>query len=93
MFFNNVGLVDVAVVYHVIIVENGHGELKKFEVVLVGCVLRTAGSFQFYTWGQAVCHEDDVVGVVVDRDGADLVDGGVDVVLVDVLLLRLHYLM
>ena len=35
---------------------------------------------------QPVAADDDVVGVVVDGDGAEAVDGGVDVVLVDALL-------
>ena len=40
--------------------------------------------------GEAVGHEQDVVGVLVDRDGAEFVDGGVDVVLVDALLSGLN---
>ena len=35
--------VDV-VVYHVTIVAIGHGLLKKFLSMVIGCVLRTAGS-------------------------------------------------
>ena len=34
----------VVVVYHVTIVAIGHGLLKKFWPLLLGCVLRTAGS-------------------------------------------------
>ena len=33
----------VVVVYHVAIVANGHGLLKKFWLLVLGCVLRTAG--------------------------------------------------
>ena len=35
---------DVIVVYHVTIVAIGHGLLKKFWPLVIGCVLRTAGS-------------------------------------------------
>ena len=35
----------VVVVYHVTIVAIGHGFLKKFWPIVIGCVLRTAGSF------------------------------------------------
>ena len=35
---------DVVVVYHVTIVEIGHGLLKKFWPLVIGFVLRTAGS-------------------------------------------------
>ena len=34
----------VVVVYHVTIVAIGHGLLKKFWPLVLGCVLRTAGS-------------------------------------------------
>ena len=34
----------VVVVYHVSIVAIGHGLLKKFGPLVLGCVLRTAGS-------------------------------------------------
>ena len=34
----------VFVVYHVTIVAIGHGLLKKFWPMVIGCVLRTAGS-------------------------------------------------
>ena len=34
----------VVVVYHVTIVAKGHGLLKKFWTLVMGCVLRTAGS-------------------------------------------------
>ena len=34
----------VVVVYHVTIVAIGHGLLKKFWPMVIGCVLRTAGS-------------------------------------------------
>ena len=40
----NPTLVHVVVVYHVTIVTIGHGLLKKFWPLLLGCVLRTAGS-------------------------------------------------
>ncbi len=43
-----------------------------------------------HTWSKTVGHKDDVVGVVVHRYGAQLVHGGVDVVLVDPTLPRLH---
>ena len=33
------------VVYHVTIVVSGHGLLKKFWPFVIGCVLRTAGSY------------------------------------------------
>ena len=35
---------DVVVVYHITIVVTGHGLLKKFWPLVLGCVLRTAGS-------------------------------------------------
>ena len=37
-------LQNVIVVYHVTIVAIGHGLLKKFGPLVIGCVLRTAGS-------------------------------------------------
>ena len=37
-------IMNVVVVYHVIIVAIGHGLLKKFWPLVLGCVLRTAGS-------------------------------------------------
>ena len=40
----NKELRDVVVVYHVTIVAIGHGLLKKFWPMVIGCVLRTAGS-------------------------------------------------
>jgi hypothetical protein len=43
-----------------------------------------------YTWSKTVGHKDDVVGVIIHRYGAQLVHGGVDVVLVDPTLPRLH---
>ena len=36
--------INVIVVYHVTIVAIGHGLLKKFWPLVLGCVLRTAGS-------------------------------------------------
>ena len=39
----------VVVVYHVTIVATGHGFLKKFWPLALGCVLRTAGSYLFET--------------------------------------------
>ena len=41
---SNFRLAGVVVVYHVTIVAIGHGLLKKFLPLLLGCVLRTAGS-------------------------------------------------
>ena len=38
------GSLYVVVVYHVTIVAIGHGSLKKFWPLVIGCVLRTAGS-------------------------------------------------
>ena len=38
---------DVVVVYHVTIVASGHGELNKFGPLVIGCLLRTAGSFLY----------------------------------------------
>ena len=35
---------DVVVVYHVTILAIGHGLLEKFWPMVIGCVLRTAGS-------------------------------------------------
>ena len=40
----NVSFGSVVVVYHVTIVAIGHGLLKKFWPLVLGCVLRTAGS-------------------------------------------------
>ncbi len=40
-------------------------------------------------WCKAVGHEDDVIGFVVDRNGAELVHCSLDVVFVDSLLPRL----
>ena len=37
-------ILHVVVVYHVTIVAVGHGLLKKFWPLVIGCVLRTAGS-------------------------------------------------
>ena len=37
-------IVVVVVVYHVTIVAIGHGLLKEFWALVLGCVLRTAGS-------------------------------------------------
>ena len=39
------GEVVVVVAYNVTIVGNGYGNLKKFKLIFLGCVLRTAGSF------------------------------------------------
>ena len=43
------GWIDVVVVYHVTIVAIGHGLLKNFWPLVIGCVLRTAGSQLFET--------------------------------------------
>ena len=41
---NGVIAMHVVVVYHVTIVAIGHGLMKKFWPMVIGCVLRTAGS-------------------------------------------------
>ena len=54
----NAANVVLVVVYHVTIVAIGHGLVKKFQPLVIGCVLRTAGSSMIsmlvviLTWGQ-----------------------------------------
>ena len=43
-WFTDATVSSVVVVYHVTIVAIGHGLLKKFWPLVLGCVLRTAGS-------------------------------------------------